>query len=409
MIGVMDRVERVTTSRGGRRRRRVGHLAGLAVFLLLAVLWLLTAANQVSLLDRDWVAFDNAGWRGLGGDWTGVYVASAGDRWPYLYPPTAIPLALPLGLLPYYASYVLAVVMGIGGVFAAWRRMVAASEGPRDRELVLLSALLCAPTTLQVLVTGQYSWLYLWALAVMAAAWGRSTRVGWALAALSLKPPLAVMFLPLLVAQRRWQALWRAATVTAAASAVTLLWGAGPWLGFVQAVRDVAERQGRGDAPIEKQVTLLGFAQVLSGGRASPTVGIAVALVAAVTFGWAFRVWRRLDGAPPLRLVGSAVLLAVALTPRLYFYDALVLALPAAAWYLGAGRYGTRAARRVAGTCLAGVVLATLLFFTMPVVGTVVGPLSLLWAVVELRDLSGARARSRTPAAAADEDLVLAG
>ena len=47
-----------------------------------------------------------------------------------------------------------------------------------------------------------------------------------------------------------------------------------------------------------------------------------------------------------LRVVGLGALLCVAANPRLYFYDALVLVVPAARWYLDRTTYMSRAMRR---------------------------------------------------------------
>ena len=66
---------------------------GLGVFLLLLGLWLANTSSRPELLNRDWVAFDNAGWRGLGGNWASVYTSSTDERWAYLYPPVAIVLS----------------------------------------------------------------------------------------------------------------------------------------------------------------------------------------------------------------------------------------------------------------------------------------------------------------------------
>jgi hypothetical protein len=105
---------------------------------------------------------------------------------------------------------------------------------------------------------------------------------------------------------------------------------------------------------------------------------------------------------PALRLFGSAALAVVAVSPRLYFYDALVLAVPAAAWYLCRDGYASRWVRRLQGGCLAGVTTAGVLFFPWPVAVTAVGPLAAAWAVLEAVDL---RAGTRQPqAGAADGD-----
>lgn len=393
-------------------RRRLGHLVGLGLFLLLLGLWLANTAGRPDLLNRDWVAFDNAGWRALGGNWASVYTSSADERWAYLYPPYVLVLSLPLGLVPFWPSYVLSVAMGLAGVVWSCRRLrdiVGFAEG---RLLVFASALLCAPTTLQVFITGQYSWLYLMGLAGLAAYWhqGDDRRAGLSLALLAVKPNVALLVLPLLVLRRRWATLRAAALAFAVSVAVTLPLTLFAWGRFLDAVRGVAERQETGEAPIEKQVTLLSFFRVVSGDLSGSVAiwllwfVVAAALGALVAWTW----WRAGADTPPLRLVGLAALAIVALSPRLYFYDALVLAVPAASWYLGRDGYRRRWTRRVQGGCLAAIVVITFVFFPVPSVGTVVGPLAALWLLGEALDILAAPAARRAAPLSSDDDLILA-
>ena len=403
------------TSSPALRRRRIGHLVGLGLFLTVLVLWLISAFGRPELLDRDWVAFDNAGWRALSGNWSSVYTASADEKWAYLYPPFAVPLAVPLGLLPYFASYALVVAMGLGGLMWSCRRLGTIADAGDGRFLVFCSALLCAPTTLQVLITGQYSWLYLVALVGAASYWeqGDDRRAGWCLALLAVKPNLAVLILPLL-AVRRCRGLARhAGSAVLAAVVVTLPVSIEAWPRFVDAVRTVATVQEQGNAPMEKQITLLSFLRVVAGNFDGSAVTwvlwcvLGVAL-AAVTL----HAWRRADDATPaLRLVGMAALAMVALSPRLYFYDGLIVAAPAASWYLRRDGYTLRPVRRLEGLCLLGIGVVTALFFPWPAVSTAFGPLAGTWLALEAADvLAGVRARSRSgPAEAPLSDATTVG
>ena len=56
----------------------------------------------------DWTAFDNAASRFLGGEQIYVPWDAEVEPLPYLYPPFALWLALPLGLVGFLGSYVLA-------------------------------------------------------------------------------------------------------------------------------------------------------------------------------------------------------------------------------------------------------------------------------------------------------------
>lgn len=395
------------------RRRRIGHLVGLGLFLTVLVLWLISAFGRPELLDRDWVAFDNAGWRALGGNWSSVYTASAGEKWAYLYPPYAVPLAVPLGLVPYEASYAVTVAMALAGLVWVCRRLGTIADAGDGRLLVFCSVLLCAPTTLQVLITGQYSWLYLMAL-VGAAAYherGDDRRAGWCLALLAVKPNLALLILPLLVV-RRWRGMARhAGSTVLAAALVTLPVSIGAWPRFVDAVRTVAAVQEQGDAPMEKQITLLSFLRVVAGHFDGSTLtwvswGVLGVALAALTL----QAWRRADDATPaLRLFGMAALAMVALSPRLYFYDGLIVAVPAASWYLRRDGCALRLVRRLEGLCLLGIGVVTALFFPWPAISTAFGPLAGAWLALEAVDvLAGVRARSRSASAVSPCSAVAA-
>jgi hypothetical protein len=264
---------------------------------------------------------------------------------------------------------------------------------------VFCTTLLCAPTTVGMIITGQYSWLYLMALLGTAGYAHRhdDRGAGRALALLAIKPNLALVVVPLLVLRRRWALLRHAAVTVAAVVAVTLPLTVTAWPHFLEALRSVAARQESGEAPFDKQITVLAFLRVVTG-RLDGTV-VVWSLWSVVVGGLGLLVvwvWYRADDEVPLlRLLGIAGLAMVALSPRLYFYDGLVAAVAAAVWYLEPGRYRLRWARRVEGLCLAGIGTVTFLFFPWPAVGTTFGPLAAVWLALECVDvLVGVRHRS---------------
>lgn len=393
--------------------RRLGHLAGLGLFVLLLILWLGVGATRPGLLNRDWVAFDNAGWRALSGDWRSIYTASSGERWQYLYPLIAVVLSLPLGLLPYFPSYVFSVLLVLGGTWWSFRLLRPLGDGEPGRHEVFCTTALCVPTTLQVLITGQYSWLYLLSLSGLAAHWsaGDERRAGRHLALLALKPNIGIVLLPLLLLRRRWETMRAATLALTVAVAATAPFGLFAWPDFVRAARGVAARQEQGDAPIEKQTTILSFLHVLSGRtEVHPLVWLAWLVVVVVIGALVLWAWRAAGPETSnLRLVGMAALAIVALSPRLYFYDGMIAILPAAHWYLARRAYASRAVRRLEGGCIAGVVVVTFLFFSHPAAMTVFGPLAGLWLVLESIDvlLAPRRAAAAVPGDP-DAELVLA-
>lgn len=419
-------------------------MAGLFVGLLLVLLWLMAAHRNPGLLNRDWVAFDRAGWRALGGDWAAAYQQSAEERWPYLYPPLSIPISLPLGLLPYQQSYWLCLVAGLSGMWWSCRRLREILGDQGGRYLIFCSVLLLAPTTVQVLVTGQWSWMYLMALTALAVTpgqvlprgsqaeppllaaapglgpvepnsvqapvvqptsllrrrlWEEATpvpavnrRAAYCLVLLAFKPNLAIFAVVFLIVVQQWQMLrrWMVALTVTVALTGPFAWRA--WLDFLRAVLGVAQRQESGQAPVDKQTTLLAFSRVLSGDLSGTAVVWALWLGMVIpVLVLAAMAWRKLARTDRyrLRLVGVLALVMVAANPRLYFYDALILTLPAAAWYLDRDSYGRARWRRIGGACLAGIVVASGCFFAVPAIGTGIGLLAAVWAIAESFDLIG--------------------
>lgn len=397
----MGSAEPTTRSRAA-RRRKLAHLVLLGLFVVLLALWLTTGYRVPGAIDKDWVSFDTAGWRALSLDWRSVYTDSAGTRWPYLYPPFTIFLTMPLGMLPYYPSYLVAVGSALVAILWSLGRLLDGVGSGDGRRALFVSAALLSPTAVQTLVTGQYSWIYLAAVSGAYACWrsGDDRRAGYALALLLVKPNIAIFFLPFLVARRCGRTLRGAGWAAVVLLACSLPFGVGPWVAFIDNVRGVAARQQAGDAPIAKQVTAQSFVRVLLGpGAWSTTVSWVV--WGAVTVGLGavcWRLWRRPGRMPLLRLVGTACLLAVAANPRLYFYDALLLLVPAAGWYLEAGSYASAARRRSIGVALAAMVAATIGFFWFPAAGTAVGPCCVLWLLVESSDAAAERAGKQVAA-----------
>ena len=420
-------------SRTRRRARRLGYLLGFALALGVVGLWLITVYHHPALLHRDWVAFDNAGWRALGGDWSVVYTASAEERWPYLYPPIALPLSLPLGVLPYWPSYLVCATSALGAMWWSCRRFHELVGDQAGRYLVFCAALLAAPTTTQVIVTGQYSWLYLLSLAALAAYGGGGAhgelgpnlidqrRAGVWLVLLALKPNLAIFVALFLVVRGQWTLLARWFSAVVALVVVTAPFSLGAWSAFVDAVAAVAQRQEAGQAPVDKQITLLAFLRVLSGNlSASRWVWLLWGCLVTPLVVLACVVWYRHRHPGPagalrrgmLRQVGLLALVMVAVNPRLYFYDGLVVAVAAAGWYLDRDSYVSRAWRRVGGVCLLATVVVSAVFFYRPGIGTAFGGFAAVWALAESADLLLAL-RAARPAVPEDQlgepaDLVLA-
>ena len=295
------------------------------------------------------------------------------------------------------------------------------------------AALLAAPTTTQVIVTGQYSWLYLLSLAALAAYGGGGAhgevepspsdprRAGVWLVLLALKPNLAIFVALFLVVRGQWRLLRRWFSAVVVLVVVTAPFSLGAWSAFVDAVAAVAQRQEAGQAPVDKQVTLLAFLRVLSGNLSASTwVWLLWGCLVTPLVALACVVWyRHRDPGPAgtlrrgiLRQVGLLALVMVAVNPRLYFYDGLVVAVAAAGWYLDRDSYVSRAWRRVGGVCLLATVVVSAVFFYRPGIGTAFGGFAAEWAIADSADLLLAL-RAARPAVPQDQpgepsDLVLA-
>jgi hypothetical protein len=387
---------------GSERRLLAGErrtlLAGLAVFGLFAVAWFVAARSSPQLLDRDWTAFDRAGSRAWRGDWREVYRASLDEPSPFLYPPFAIWLTLPLGLLGRYASYLLCAGGGLAALAASAWQVARLDHVRRAGVAAVAGATLGSASLMLTLVTGQASPLYVLAIvtALVADHRGRPMAAGLALSALLLKPNLAIFFVAYLLWRRARPAIVGFVTGAAIVVASMAPFGVGPWRGFVEALRWVAHNEGH-TTVANAQVTLLSLLRTVlhhgTAGRAATLLWLAASLVVVATVAGLWRRGPALAGAVPLRWWGTIVLLAVALNVRLYFYDALILVVPAAGWYLERGSYSSRRRWWACGLAVAGCSLTLYPVMVDRPTGVAVGGFATVWLLIETVDLARTRAR----------------
>jgi hypothetical protein len=372
----------------------------LAFFAGLAFLWLgyhsayaSAAADYraqgVAGIDKDWLAFDAAADRTVAGEGRAVYEDSAQERWPYLYPPFALPLTAPLAALGPWPSYVVAMVVPMVLTVGA---VVALCRAARARPHQLAGAVgvsIGAGPLFSTVVAGQLSALYLVAVAAWGAAWvrGRSAAGGAGLALAWVKPNLGAPLAALAWLQGDRSQRCGLAWATGALAAGGAVFGPAAWQAFFTNVATSAGRHGGTGVPTSKEVTVLAWLRLALGDGELTAAGVALWLVGAVPAGVAVvRLWRR-PALPEFRLryVGVAVLFAAALNVRLYFYDALILIAPALAWYLGRSSYGRWRCWAIGGL-IAAVYLATWAVHVGRSVA-LVGPLCLAWLALELWDL----------------------
>ena len=149
-----------------------------------------------------------------------------GQIWSY--PPVALLVAAPFGLLPYLPALALWTLCGAVAFAVALRLW---SE---ERRLVLL--LLASPAALIAILSGQFA-LFAAAILLAVLRWReeRPVLAGALVGLLLVKPQLALLLPILFLASRNWRAFAAAAVSSLALAAlVALLWGPDIWRIYVQ-------------------------------------------------------------------------------------------------------------------------------------------------------------------------------
>ena len=186
--------------------RRVCVIAA-GVLVVMLVVWVLE--DPIENLATDWTAFDRAADRVLAGE--EVYRPHDADTepLPYLYPPYALWLALPLAMFGYYGSFAFSAMFTFGALLAgAVLVSRLGSDTGGDRSAAVTACVTSGAAITSTLI-GQYSGLYALAVGAGAYAFARDRHglAGLALALLVLKPNLAIVVPVVLVWSRSWRAL----------------------------------------------------------------------------------------------------------------------------------------------------------------------------------------------------------
>ncbi|HEY1425067.1 MAG TPA: glycosyltransferase family 87 protein [Caulobacteraceae bacterium] len=295
---------------------------------------------------------------------------------PFVYPPTALLAFLPFSALQFDLAN--ALWTGLGLVALLWV-LFAHLRFPRTLTLV---ALVLAPPSVLVLVTGQVTFLVA-ALAVAALYWLR-TRPGWAGVLFGIAgalKPQALVLLPLaLLATRDWRTLLSAGvTVALAVVASALVFGVDAWVHWITAVprfqRMVMSAPGLERGMITP--TALGRTLKLDAGQLDAWRA-AFALGAAVMTWMVFR--RTSD---PARRIAALLGGGLFVTPYAMHYDAALLA-PAAALML---THRTRPAQWI----LAAIAGAVLCCAAIPDWGAAAVTVFTLWTALSPETLLAGR------------------
>lgn len=371
--------------RWGLDAARVIALVG-AVVVHAGWLWSLAEVwGTDELTRRDWWVFWDAGRRLGSGALSGIYHPRPGG-FPFLHPPPVITMSAPLGGLGAGGAYAVVLLAQLGGLVASIAALRGVDRGRRasgtasDHDVVWLAALASAPWGISV-VLGQPTALLLASWLVGLWAWrDRPLASGLAFSLCVLKPPFLLAPLALALIRRRWRALAGIAAGCGIAFTASLPAGLERWPEWIAAASGAMRELDAGGLALWKQHTALAFLRSVAPASVAWPAWILVALPLG-----AWTLWRLRDPDRGALRTGAAMGLAtIALGPYAYFYDALLLALPAAALWLDRARYPR--------TWLAPLALIGLGTFAAQHVGflfvqrgpAVAGALATLWLALEL-------------------------
>lgn len=319
-----DQLERgIPTSHRWARR---GAVFGAGVILFMLAAWVGT--DPVENLSTDWTAFDNTADRVLSGEEVYRPYNGTTEPLPYLYPPYALWLTLPLGAVGFAGSFVLSALLSFVCLATGLIWMGRSQLGRVDRTTGVIVGLASGSAISSTLI-GQYSGIYALAIGGAAQAWSRDRHgvAGAFLAMLWLKPNLAIAVPVVLLWSRSWRALQGFVLTTALIMLASLPFGLHQWNGFFSNAKMMADLQEDGVVPFRKMVTLVGSVQTLLPVDSTDPALIIFWLGSTAILGVAvLSLWTRpalLES--PTRALGALALFIVAANPRLYFYDSTLV------------------------------------------------------------------------------------
>jgi len=363
------------TQQGWLTQRRLTRAAQLtfAVFLLFWLVWFArfidtgSAGSQAPKVD--YIAYWAAAKLTLDGQPTLAYddaavkqtqtdeIGSSVDGLPWLYPPFALLIFLPLALLPYAASFAAWLLVSGAIMLSAVRRIARAPWG------VWLA--LAFPATAFNLISGQAGMLsaglFAWGMLLLPK---RPVLAGAVLGMMAFKPHFVPLILLALFAGRQKQALLSTLGSAAAISLASLaLFGTGPWQAFLSDLPHTTDLLFQGVFPVQKMQSVSAMALSFGLG-AVPTQALqAVTTLSAAAF--VVWLWRR-DTAFEYKVAGLG-LAALLATPYVYHHDLTVLGVAMLYFALRARESGWQRWEREA------VAIAFFLPLASFVLGTVTG------------------------------------
>lgn len=330
------------------RRLRLYGWTLVGLYLAIAAGWVLAATDGIDIkgkpLGYDFITFYAAARLALQGQAAEVFSVPAimaaeraavpGNEMLFLwhYPPIFQLIVTPLGWLPYGAAFALFVGSTLALYLAFMRRLI-------DHRLGLLLAAAFPPVFVNVF-HGQSACLHAvlmgYGLLMLER---RPALAGMALGLLAYKPHLGALLPFLLLAGGYWRSFVAAAfTATLFAAAATAAFGLAYWQAFAANLPLVSEVLEKGMLPWAKMPTIFATASLL-GAPTALAYGLQAASAAAIALATVWAWWRP----GPLDLKAAlAVVAACCMSPYLFDYDLVLLAIPVAILGLRAWRSGDR-------------------------------------------------------------------
>lgn len=346
----------------------------------------------------DWTAFDTAADRLVSGETIYRPWDREAEPLPYLYPPFALWLTVPLAFVGFWGSFALSTLTPLAAYITGLCKLAKAQLGDVDRGTGLILCVASGPAIGASLI-GQYSGLYVMAVGGAALLYTRDRRVlaGMVLAFLWIKPNIAVVVPFAIVWSRSWRMFRGFSGGTALVLALSLPFGLDQWSGFLSNAQNMAELQEGGLVPVGKMVTVLSSIQTIFGLEAAVGPSVAIWLLIALVLGIAvLMLWTPTKlAASPVRAFASLAIFAVAANPRVYFYDGSLLLMGMYGLWMHAVVGGGKAARRWMP------LLAMLVWFgawgsLFPVLNPIAGPAAGLGLLLAASDSRITSARSVT-------------
>lgn len=287
-----------------------------------------------AVIGGDYVAFHVAAKAAHDGEAASVYDTAAFERrlreWgpqkeryglTWQYPPTYFFAVAPLAELGFIPGYVLWTGLAALGFFAALR---SAGLGA-----LFLFVILASPAVFQAAITGQNGFLTA-ALLIIAALYPdkRPIAAGLAAALLTMKPQLGALLPVAYLAGGCWRAFLTAALGAGALAAASwAAFGAESWIAFADhGLRAAGGNLSSGLFPLFKMGTPFSALRLAGANAAAAYAGAALFAFGALAL--VALVWRRVED----RELKAALLLSCVFfaTPYGYYYEFVILALPAA-------------------------------------------------------------------------------